>query len=72
MRRPEEMLSRLRDFLSRARHAWLGVLGAPDYRAYLAHCRAHHPGQPVMNEAEYVRCYIERRYNKRGGGSRCC
>ena len=61
----------LRDVLARARHAWLGILGAPDYAAYLSHHRAHHPDRPAMSEPEYVRCFIERRYGKRGA-SRCC
>jgi uncharacterized short protein YbdD (DUF466 family) len=69
---PLDWGSRLRQILAQARHAWLGVLGAPDYLAYCAHQRAHHPERPLMTESEYVRCFIERRYDKREGGGRCC
>jgi len=62
----------LREFLWRAGRAWRGIVGAPDYQAYLAHRQAHHPSEPVMSEREYVRCFIDRRYNKPGGGVRCC
>ena len=48
------------------------VIGAPNYDAYLAHHREVHPGEPVMSEAEFFRYAIDRRYNKKGGGMRCC
>jgi uncharacterized short protein YbdD (DUF466 family) len=46
------------------------VMGAPDYDRYLAHVRAHHPGQEPMSQEEFLRCRLEDRYNK--PGSRCC
>ncbi len=50
---------------------WLSALfGMPDYARYLAHQRSHHPDAPVMNEREFVRCELERKYS--GGGARCC
>jgi uncharacterized short protein YbdD (DUF466 family) len=65
-------IARVRHALTRMRHAWLGVLGAPDYRAYLVHHRAHHPDRPPLSESDYARRFIERRYGGRGGGGRCC
>jgi uncharacterized short protein YbdD (DUF466 family) len=53
------------------RQGWRKAIGAPDYRAYLAHHAARHPGVKPLNEREYVKMYIERRYNRRGAG-RCC
>lgn len=53
-------------------HALKGVLGAPDYEAYLAHCKAVHPDVPAMSEEAFFRFAIDRRYNKPGGGMRCC
>ncbi|MFO1431626.1 MAG: YbdD/YjiX family protein [Candidatus Competibacteraceae bacterium] len=54
------------------RRAWLCILGAPDYQAYLAHQREHHPETPPLSERDYVRWFLDRRYNKPGGGYRCC
>ncbi len=50
---------------------WLRVLrqiiGAPDYQAYLEHCRtAGHP--PRLGEREYV----EEFFASKGKGVRCC
>ena len=43
------------------------VLGAPDYEAYLAHCRtAGHP--PRLDEREYVAQFFE----NKGKAPRCC
>lgn len=43
------------------------ILGAPDYDAYLEHCRkAGHP--PRFNEREYVDQFFE----SKGKGVRCC
>ena len=52
------------------RQGWLRAIGAPDYRAYLAHHAARHPGTAPMSERDYVNMFIERRYNRRGVG-RC-
>ena len=54
------------------RHGWLKTIGAPDYRAYLAHHARRHPDTPPMSERDYARMFIEHRYNRRGGGFRCC
>ena len=43
------------------------VIGAPDYEAYLEHCRkAGHP--PRLSEREYVAEFFE----AKGKGVRCC
>jgi uncharacterized short protein YbdD (DUF466 family) len=42
------------------------IIGAPDYEAYLAHCReAGHP--PRLSEREYVKEFLDSK-----GGVRCC
>jgi len=46
---------------------WRRVIGAPDYEAYLAHCRtAGHA--PRLSEREYVAEFFE----SKGKGVRCC
>ena len=43
------------------------IIGAPDYQAYLEHCRAAgHP--PRLTEREYVDQFFE----SKGKGVRCC
>ncbi len=43
------------------------VIGAPDYEAYLEHCRAAgHP--PGLTEAEYLQEF----FDSKGRGVRCC
>jgi uncharacterized short protein YbdD (DUF466 family) len=43
------------------------VIGAPDYEAYLEHCRvAGHP--PQVDEREYVKQFFE----NKGKAPRCC
>jgi uncharacterized short protein YbdD (DUF466 family) len=53
------------------RQGWLRVIGAPDYEAYLIHHAARHPGTPPMGERDYVKVFIERRFNGPSAG-RCC
>jgi uncharacterized short protein YbdD (DUF466 family) len=49
-----------------ARVAWT-IVGAPDYKAYLEHCRlAGHA--PTLGEREYVAQFFE----SKGRGVRCC
>jgi uncharacterized short protein YbdD (DUF466 family) len=49
------------------RHVLRRVLGAPDYEAYLEHCReVGHP--PRLTEKQYVREFFE----SKGKGVRCC
>ena len=49
------------------RHVLRRILGAPDYEAYLEHCRvAGHA--PTLGEREYVAQFFE----AKGKGVRCC
>ena len=63
-----------RELLRRAwRHAVQtarSTIGVPDYDAYLAHCRAHHPERAPMSYAEFFDERQRARY--RGTGGRCC
>ena len=67
----EECVACARSAASQIRGGWLRILGAPDYRAYLAHHAANHPGSHPFSEREFVATYIDHRYNGRGIG-RCC
>ena len=67
----EECFACARDTATQLRHGWLRVIGAPDYRAYLIHHAARHPGVAPMDERDYVNTFIERRFNGRSAG-RCC
>ena len=44
--------------------------GVPDYEAYLAHCRSHHPERVPPTRAEFHRERERARYAR--GRSRCC
>ena len=46
------------------------VAGMPDYAAFLAHLRAHHPGSPEPTEREYFAQYVAARYGD--APTRCC
>jgi uncharacterized short protein YbdD (DUF466 family) len=46
------------------------IAGVPDYDAYVAHVRAHHPERVVPTRAEFFAERLQARY--RGGGGRCC
>lgn len=48
------------------------MVGVPDYDTYVAHRRAHHPGEPVMSYTEFFRERQTARYGERGRISRCC
>ena len=67
----EECVACARSAAAQIRGGWLRILGAPDYRAYLAHHAATHPGSRPLTEREFVATYIERRYSG-GGARRCC
>jgi uncharacterized short protein YbdD (DUF466 family) len=67
----EECLACARDAAAQLRQGWLRVIGAPDYKAYLIHHAARHPGIEPMGEREYINMFIERRFNGRSMG-RCC
>ena len=67
----EECLACARDAATQLRQGWLRAIGAPDYKAYLIHHAARHPGTAPMAEREYVNMFIERRFDGRSAG-RCC
>ena len=67
----EECFACARDAATQLRQGLLRVIGAPDYKAYLIHQAARHPGTAPMAEREYVNMFIERRFNGRSAG-RCC
>jgi uncharacterized short protein YbdD (DUF466 family) len=53
--------------LHRLARAVRRIIGAPDYDAYLEHCReAGHP--PRLSEREYVKEFLD----TKGTGMRCC
>jgi uncharacterized short protein YbdD (DUF466 family) len=60
----------LRRAWRRAVQAARSTIGVPDYDAYLAHCRAHHPERAPMSYAEFFDERQRARY--RGTGGRCC
>ncbi len=54
-------------FLTRLVRVVRRIIGAPDYQAYLEHCRsAGHA--PTLGEREYVAQFFE----SKGRGVRCC
>jgi uncharacterized short protein YbdD (DUF466 family) len=67
----EECVCCVSNAASRMRRGWLQAIGAPDYRAYLAHQAQRHPDVSPMTERDFVKFFIERRYNRPGAG-RCC
>ena len=49
------------------------MVGIPDYDTYVAHRRAHHPGEPVMSYPEFFRERQKARYGCEGGRiGGCC
>ena len=60
----------LRSFGRRLAQTARLAIGIPDYDNYVAHRRAHHPGEPVMSQEAFVRERVEARYRR--GSSRCC
>lgn len=46
------------------------IIGVPDYGAYLAHMRRHHPGCAPMDPRTFERERMTDRYSR--PGSRCC
>ena len=69
MRRPT-VLQRLADRLARVGAVLRTVAGAPDYERYVAHVRAHHPGDVPLSRDEFARRRMAERYEK--AGSKCC
>jgi uncharacterized short protein YbdD (DUF466 family) len=56
--------------IGRLRAAFKQLFGIPDFERYVAHRRAHHPGEPMLSEREFHSQAIERRYG--AGRPGCC
>lgn len=67
---PAMCLDRLRLLLRGLRQTAHLAVGLPDYEGYVAHRRAHHPGEMVMSYEEFFRERLASRYRR--GSSRCC
>ena len=65
-----DRLQALADKVVQLRRALRQVIGVPDYEMYLARHKVIHPDVPPMNEEEFFRFAIDRRYGK--AGIRCC
>jgi uncharacterized short protein YbdD (DUF466 family) len=46
------------------------IIGVPDYAAYVAHLRDHHPDQEPLSERDFHRERQSARYSQ--PGNRCC
>ncbi len=46
------------------------IIGAPDYAAYVAHLRAHHPEREPLSEREFIAERLAARYER--PGAKCC
>ena len=65
--------------MDRIAHAWRRavqtarlMVGIPDYETYVAHRRAHHPGEPVMSYEQFFRNRQDSRYAVGKGKFRGC
>jgi uncharacterized short protein YbdD (DUF466 family) len=52
------------------REVMLRILGVPDYERYVAHVRACHPDEPVLDREAFMRERLAARYER--PGARCC
>ena len=67
---PDGDASKGESLLARCAAVVRRVIGAPDYAAYVAHVRAHHPDREPLGEKEFLAERLTARYEK--PGSRCC
>ncbi len=65
-------MDKLRFLWGRAVQTARLMVGIPDYETYVAHRRAHHPGEPVMSYAEFFRERQTARYATEKGRLRGC
>ena len=63
-------LAELTEQAGRAAAVLRRIIGVPDYDAYLAHVREHHPAAHPMSREEFERSRLNDRYSK--PGQRCC
>jgi uncharacterized short protein YbdD (DUF466 family) len=64
------VIARVKALADRIARGMRAVLGVPDYRRYVDHMRASHPGRAPMSLTEFARDRLENRYNR--PGARCC
>ena len=64
------MSTELRRRLRAAMDGCRRIVGMPNYRVFVDHCREHHPDRPVPTEREYFEEYLRARYES--GPTRCC
>jgi len=62
-----------RDLRAQLIHAGQMLVGMPSYDTYLAHMKAHHPGDAVMSYRDFFNNRQAARFGGSGkGGFRCC
>lgn len=67
------MLNQLRKFNSYRKQFISLLVGVPCYETYVAHMKAHHPGEPIKTRKKFFCEAQDARYNAKGGKvSRCC
>jgi uncharacterized short protein YbdD (DUF466 family) len=62
----------LADSWARLRQTGLLMVGVPDYATYRAHMETHHPGHPVLTEAQWVQRAQEARFGGKKIGKCPC
>lgn len=62
----------LKDLWRRAVQTARLMVGVPDYDTYVAHRKAHHPGEPIMSYTEFFRERQNARYSGNGKVRGCC
>lgn len=70
MRFADRLRAGVADGWSSAKQAARLAIGLPDYDAYVAHVRAHHPGAEPMTREAFAIERMQARYGR--GRSRCC
>ncbi|MBF0183063.1 MAG: YbdD/YjiX family protein [Magnetococcales bacterium] len=70
---PPNRVARATAWLALLKATLRSMIGLPDYQVYVAHRQQHHPDQPILSEAEFIRERQEARYgNRQGKMIRCC
>ncbi|HYV97271.1 MAG TPA: YbdD/YjiX family protein [Gemmatimonadaceae bacterium] len=46
------------------------IVGVPDYEAYVAHVRAHHPDEEPLSQSAFIEKCWDEKYSR--PGTRCC
>jgi uncharacterized short protein YbdD (DUF466 family) len=66
--KPHNKLSKVTHYLGQTAKLMVGI---PDYEAYVAHMREHHPDQHCLSYEEFFRERQEAHYAGKGAG-KCC